>query len=143
VIEVLTRFEDGRMNVVVEGRERFKLLELTSGRSFQTGEVEPLADGEDPAEPASVAQALELFGRLRELTGSDVDPPVAETPQLSYALAGRVELAPAVKQELLQEVSERVRLERVSELLEGAAVTVVRQRRAAERAATNGRVDLG
>ncbi len=143
VVEVLARFEDRRMNVLVEGRERFRLLELTSGRSFHTGEVEPLADGNDPAEPAAVAQALELFGRLRELTGSDVDPPVAETSQLSYALAGRVELAPEVKQELLQEVSERVRLERVSELLEVAAVTVVRQRRAAERAATNGRVDLG
>jgi Lon protease-like protein len=143
VIEVLARFEDGRMNVVVEGRERFRLLELTGGRSFQTGEVEPFSDGFDPAEPASVTQALELFGRLRELTGSNVEVPGAETAQLSYALAGRVELAPDVKQELLQEVSERMRLERVCELLEGAAVSVVHQRRAAERAATNGRVDLG
>ena len=69
--------------------------------------------------------------------------PASETPQLSYALAARVELAPDVKLELLEEVSERVRLERVCELLEGAALTVERQRRAAERAAGNGRVDLG
>jgi hypothetical protein len=45
--------------------------------------------------------------------------------------------------ELLAETSERVRLERVCELLEDAAVIVERQRRAAERAATNGKVDLG
>jgi hypothetical protein len=49
---------------------------------------------------------------------------------------------PEVKLELLSELSERVRLERVCELLEGAAVTVERRRRAAERAATNGKVDL-
>ena len=39
VTDVLERFEDGRLNVVVEGRERFRLVELTTGRAFQTGEV--------------------------------------------------------------------------------------------------------
>jgi Lon protease-like protein len=143
VVEVLARLEDGRMNVLVEGRERFRLLELTRGRSFQTGEVEPFQDDDDPAETGSVERALELFDRLRELTGSDVEPPAADSLQLSYALAARVELAPEAKQQLLQEVSERVRLERVGELLVEAAATVERQRRAAERAATNGKVDLG
>ena len=49
VIQVLARLEDGRMNIVVEGRERFKLLELTGGRSYQTGEVEPFLDEDDPS----------------------------------------------------------------------------------------------
>jgi Lon protease-like protein len=143
VVEVLARLEDGRMNVLVEGRERFRLLELTRGRSFQTGEVEPFVDEDDPAETGSVERALELFDRLRELTGSDVELPSADSVQLSYELAARVELAPEAKQQLLQELSERVRLERVGELLVEAAATVERQRRAAERAATNGKVDLG
>jgi Lon protease-like protein len=143
VVEVLARLEDGRMNVLVEGRERFRLLELTRGRSFQTGEVEPFVDEDDPAETGSVERALELFDRLRELTGSDVELPSADSVQLSYELAARVELASEAKQQLLQEVSERVRLERVGELLVEAAATVERQRRAAERAATNGKVDLG
>jgi ATP-dependent Lon protease len=142
VAEVLTRFDDGRLNIVVEGGERFRLAELTSGRSFQTGVVAPLLDADDPAEPVSVVRARELFGRLRELTGSDVEVPDATDPQLSYALAARVELGAEVKLELLVEVSERIRLERVCELLEGAAVTVQRRRHAAERAATNGRVDF-
>ena len=43
VTEVLDRFDDGRLNVVVEGRERFRLLELTDGRTFQTGLVEPMS----------------------------------------------------------------------------------------------------
>jgi Lon protease-like protein len=131
------------MNVLVEGRERFRLLELTRGRSFQTGEVEPFVDEDDPAETGSVERALELFDPQRELTGSDVELPSADSVQLSYELAARVELASEAKQQLLQEVSERVRLERVGELLVEAAATVERQRRAAERAATNGKVDLG
>lgn len=143
IIEVLAQFEDGRMNIVVEGRDRFRLLELTSGRSFNTGAVSPVVDGDDPPEPDSVERALGLFVRLRELTGSDVEMPEATTEQLSYVLAGRVELAAEIKLELLEEISERVRLERVCELLEGAAVTFERQQRAAERAATNGRVHLG
>jgi Lon protease-like protein len=143
VIEVLTRFDDGRMNIVVEGRERFRLLELTNGDSYDTGETAPVEDADDDPRADTVERARALFGRLRELTGSDVEVPDADTPQLSYALAARVELAMDVKLELLATLSERVRLERVCELLEEAGVSVERQRRAAERAAGNGRVDLG
>ena len=142
VTEVLARFDDGRMNVLVEGRERFKLLSVTSGRAFQTGDVESIVDDDETPAPESVERALELFERLRELTGSEVEAP-EQPPQLSYALAARVELVPQVKQELLQETSERVRLERVCELLDDATASVERQRRAAERAASNGKVDLG
>jgi Lon protease-like protein len=142
VVEVLTRFEDGRLNILVEGGERFRVEELTSGRSFQTGVTTPLLDDDDPAEPNSVDRALELFERLREITGSEVEPPSSDAVQLSFALAARVELEPSVKQGLLQSTSERIRLERVCDLLVEAAATVERHRRAAERAATNGRVDL-
>ncbi|TML46563.1 MAG: hypothetical protein E6G20_10585 [Actinobacteria bacterium] len=137
VIEVLARLEDGRMNV-----ERFRLVELTRGRSFQTGQVEPFADDDDPAAADSVGRALELFNRLRELTGSDVEVPAADSSQLSFELAARVELPAEAKQELLQEASERIRVDRVGELLVDATVTVERQRRAAERAASNGKVDF-
>src|SRR5918997_2836461 len=51
VTEVLDRFDDGRMNIVVEGRDRFRLVELTEGRSFATGVVEPVADVQDAADP--------------------------------------------------------------------------------------------
>ncbi len=142
VLEVLTRFDDGRMNILVEGVERFRVEEITDSRSFQTGLTSPVLDDDDPADDETIEKAIELFGRLKEVTGSDVEVPGADSPQLSYALAARVELDPEVKQALLQDTSERDRLERVCELLVDAAVTVERHRRAAERASTNGRVDL-
>ena len=143
VLEVLTRFEDGRMNILIEGRDRFRLLDLTSGRSFQTGETMPLEDIDHLVDADAEERARALFDRLRELTSSEVQVPEPGTPRLSYLLAARVELAAEAKLELLAETSENVRLERVCELLEEAAVAVERQRIAAERAATNGKVELG
>ena len=140
VTEVLKRFEDGRMNIVVEGRERFRLLELTSGRSFHTGVVEPLEDVPDPADPAEEERALALFKRLVELTGAEVEPPPAEAQQLSFELAGRFEFAAGLKQRLLGLTSERERVHMLAEVLEAAAVAVEREREIAERAAGNGKV---
>jgi Lon protease-like protein len=141
VTEVLERFEDGRMNVVVEGRERFRLLELTGGRSFQTGVVEPLEDVPDPADPADEERALALFRRLVELTGAEVEPPASGAAQLSFELAGRFEVAAGLKQRLLALTSERERVHMLAEVLEAAAVAVAREREIAERAAGNGKVD--
>ena len=144
VVEVLPpEFEDGRMNIVVEGRERFRLVRLTEGRSFQTAEITPVEDTEDAPPEELVERARALFARLAQVTGSEVEIPSGDTPQLSYVLASRVyELANELRLELLAAVSETARLGRVCEVLEEATVSVERQRRAAERAATNGRVDF-
>lgn len=141
VTEVLERFEDGRLNIVVEGRERFRLLELTTGRSFHTGVVEPVADVPDPADPADEERALALFRRLVELTGAQVEGPPRDVPQLSFELAGRFEFAAELKQRLLALTSERERVHMLAEVLEGAATAVEREREIAERAAGNGKVD--
>ena len=142
VTQVLTQFEDGRMNVLVEGGERFRLDELTEGRSFQTGQVTVVEDEEDAADAAAVAEALRVFGMLRDVTGSEVEVPEPGSPQLSYELAGKIELSPGEKLALLREVSERRRMELVQDLLEHAVLAARRVRRAAERATSNGRVDL-
>ena len=142
VVEVTDRFEDGRMNVVVEGGGRFRLVELTDGRSFHTGTIETISDQDDPAPAEEVERGLGLFARLVELTGADVEAPSPELlEQPSFALAARFELAPELKLELLEETSERLRLARLCEILETVAATVERQREISERAQRNGRVE--
>ena len=141
VTEVLERFDDGRLNIVVEGGDRFRLVEVHERETFHTGETEPVVDQLDPADEETKEQALALFRRLVELTGSEVEEPEAEGVQLSFALASRFEFAPPVKQELLQSTSERVRLERLCELLENAVELVARQEEISGRARTNGKVD--
>ncbi len=141
VTEVVERFEDGRLNIVVEGGARFRLLELTEGRSFATGQVEAVDDQDDPADRADVDRVLGLFARLVELTSAEIAVPLPETPELSFTLAGRFDFSVEIKQELLDESSERVRVRRLCELLAIAAETVERQREIAGRAQTNGKVE--
>ncbi len=141
VTEVLHTFEDGRLNVVLEGGERFRLVSLTEGRSFQTGEVEPLDDEPDPSAETDIERALDLFRTLAELTGTEIDPPAPDSEQLSFELAARVALAPELKQELLEGVSEGARLKRVCELLGRAADAVALEREIAARASRNGKVE--
>lgn len=139
VVEVTDRFDDGRLNVVVEGGDRFRLVELTEGRSFHTGTIEPLGDLEnDPPSAEEVERATAVFSRLVQLTGAEVEPPDVESEQPSFSIAARFELAPDLKLELLEETSERQRLGRLCEILESAAASVERQREIAELAQTNG-----
>ncbi len=141
VIEVLQVFDDGRMNVVVEGRERFRLLELTEGRAFLTGEVVPLDDEDDPPSDDDVEQALALFRRLSEAAEADVEEPKEWSPEtLSFELAARIDFGVELRQELLELRSERTRLARLAELMERAIEAIEREREVRERAAGNGKV---
>jgi Lon protease-like protein len=139
VIEVLDRFPDGRLNVVVEGRERFRVVEETSGRSFLTAEVEPVDDAEPAAERAQRERALELYRRLGRVVEQEIEEPDADSHLLSFELAARVDFGPERKQELLELRSEPARLTFVSDLLKQAAEAITLERRLAEASAKNGR----
>lgn len=140
VEQVLETLDEGRMNIVVAGGERFRLLELTSGRSFTTGIVEPVVDEDEPASEADVARALEVFGELAQATESDVDVPDVDSPQLDFELAARVDFAVESKQELLASTSPRARMVKLIELLETALESVRLERSLRERAGQNGKV---
>ena len=143
VVEVTDRYEDGRLDIVVEGGDRFRLVDLTDGRSFHTGTIEPLADDDDPPPQADVDRALAVFRRLVDLTGAEVDVPAEVSGQPSFEIGSRFELAPELKLELLEEPSERRRLVRLCEILETIAAAVERQREVAALAQTNGRARPG
>jgi len=143
VVEVLQVFDDGRMNVIVEGHERFRLRELTSGRIFLTGDVEPVGDEDDEEDAAVSEEALSLFRRLVEAAGGDVDEPEDDAGPLSFQIAARVDFGTEPKQELLELRSEPARLRHLCPLLEAAIEAVQREREIRERAGTNGKVSQG
>jgi len=143
VVEVLQVFDDGRMNVIVEGHERFRLRELTSGRIFLTGDVEPVDDEDDEQDAAVSEEAMALFRRLVEAAGGDVDEPEDDAGPLSFQIAARVDFGTEPKQELLELRSEPARLRHLCPLLEGAIEAVEREREIRERAGMNGKVSQG
>jgi Lon protease-like protein len=139
VLEVIDRFPDGRLNVLVEGRERFRLVSLTSGRSFQTGEVEPVVDEGPPPAEEDVAAAVDSLRRVGELAGSGIEQLDVTSDTPSFELAARVELAPELKQRLLELRSEPERLRTLAALLLRAARSLEAQRERAAVAARNGK----
>jgi Lon protease-like protein len=140
VAEVLEVLDDGRMNVIVEGGDRFRLLELTTGRSFTTGIVAEVEDDDDPADEPDAVRALEVFGQLVELAASDVDTPDPASPTLDWELAARVEFDVDSKQEVLAMTSPRLRMARLVEVLETSLEALRAEQLLRERAGQNGKV---
>jgi Lon protease-like protein len=137
VTEVIDRLDDGRLNVLVEGGERFRVERVTRGRSYMTAEVEPLEDEDDtPGKAAS--RAVGSFRALAALAGAEPEDPDESSTQLSFELAAQVELASEAKQRLLELRSEPDRLELVAELLDDVRTTLIATRELNERAKQNG-----
>ena len=136
--EVLEQFDDGRMNIVVEGGERFSVERLTRGRSFLTAEVAPVEDDGVVPDGGAVGRATASFRALAAAAEADTgDVEDGEAP-LSFRLAAQVELAPEPKQELLELRSEQRRLELVAELLDSVRAVLIATRELGERAKKNG-----
>ena len=140
VTQVLEVLDDGRMNVVVEGGERFRLVELTRGRSFTTGLTEPVADLDEPPADDEVERVIERFAELADVAESDVDVPDASSPSLDFEIAARVDFGVDAKQELLAMTSPRARVKRLIELLDLALESIRLEHILRDRAGKNGKV---
>jgi Lon protease-like protein len=140
VAQVVETLDDGSMNIVVEGGERFRLLELTSGRSFTTATVEPVLDDDEPALEADVERALAVFTELAEVSESDVEIPDPLSPHFDFELAARVDFTVEAKQEVLSMTSPRARMTALVGLLEVALEAVRLELTLRERAGRNGKV---
>jgi len=143
VIEVIEELDDGRLNIVVEGRDRFRLLELSSGRSYATGLVEPVVDDDDAPSPVDTAQALVRFRELAELSETEIETPEPDDPALDFQLAARVDFGIEAKQELLALTSPHARMHRLVGLLEQAIEAVRAEKTMRERAGLNGKFTHG
>jgi Lon protease-like protein len=141
VTEVLERFDDGRMDIVVAGEEPFRVLERFEGEGFPAGEVEAVeVPPADPADDEVATEAREAFAQLVErVSGTELDAAdLAESD--AYAIAARVELPPETKQRLLELRSEDERMRTLGRALGTLLDTLDRSREFAERAKMNGKV---
>jgi Lon protease-like protein len=138
VADVIERFDDGRMNVLVEGVARFRVSRLTRGRSFMTAEVEMIEDEWDEPDPEAVVRATESFRALAAAVEAEPAEPDETSPRLSFELAATVELPVDSKQELLELRSEQARLALLADLLDAALAGLEAARELESRAKQNG-----
>jgi Lon protease-like protein len=139
VSKVLERFDDGRMNVLVEGTTPFRLLKRIDDLPYPAGDIEPLADeqlGPDDAKAIEAARS-----RYADLVADVTDerPDDDTLSQLdAYGMAATLDVALDAKQQLLELRSERARLEQLETLFADALGRIRHAERAAERAQGNG-----
>ena len=136
---LIRRFEDGRLNVIVQGIAPVRLVEETEGRLYFSALVEELEDASATPAPGLVDDVLTRFRALAGLAEGEM-PEAPDGVPLSYAVAGAFELPLEAKQRLLESRDEAERLAMVAELLVAVDKEIEHARMAAHRAGTNGRV---
>jgi Lon protease-like protein len=133
VEDVVERFEDGRLNVVVRGGRRFRVLARGDEPEEPRAFVEELDDG-----PSGESEdARNALAELIAAVGAEAD--AEGVGDGSYAIAAQVELGAPFKQGLLEEDDEGRRLDRLTAELRRLAGRARHVRALAERARGNGR----
>jgi Lon protease-like protein len=139
---------DGRANIVVEGHDRFVLVELVGSEApYAVGRILEFADipefgNELDAIASRVRDLFEVVARAARTLADETDP-VPELPDdpshLSFAIASVIELEGPVRQELLASRSPTARLRRLEQLLSPAVSSLAERADVHKRAKQNGK----
>ena len=138
---VLERFDDGRLNILVEGTAPFRLVRRIEDLPYPAGDIQPLAD--DPEDPDDARAIAAARGRYADLVAEVTDerPDEDTLAQLdAYGMAATLDVGLDAKQQLLELRTERARLEQLDDLFGEALGRIRHAERAAERARGNGSV---
>jgi Lon protease-like protein len=142
VAQVLERMDDGRMNILAQGGQAFRLLRRIDALPYPAGDVELLDDEGPEPDSALGEEARERYAELVEHV-TDERPAAHQLAELdAYGMAATIELAPEPKQALLEERSEDVRLRAVGDLFAVALQRLEKAEVAQETARSNGKVHL-
>ncbi len=140
IVELVERYEDGRLVILVEGSRRFKLNEIMSGKPYYVGDVEYIEEGPEEDVGSLAEECVALLERVvaAATEGSvdiEIEPPYRN---LSFTIAGRIEFDLDTRQQILELATERERLVKVRELLTEVAERLEREQQAREKAQRNG-----
>ena len=128
IMSVTKKYDDGRMDILTRGVERFEVIEVNEDRSFLQAEIAMVQDededegehGGEHGKPTAemVTQAVRLHAEIAKLAGAEPSGPDEHAGNLSFLLAGSLPLDLDFKQSLLATLSEAKRLEAVVGYLE-------------------------
>ena len=122
IMSVTKKYDDGRMDILTRGVERFEVIQVNEDRSFLQAEISVVQDEDEdePGKPATeiVTQAVRLHAEIAKLAGTEPSGPEEHGGNLSFLLAGSLPLDLDFKQSLLSTLSEAKRLEAVVGYLE-------------------------
>jgi Lon protease-like protein len=139
IISVLKKYDDGRLDIVTQGRERFEVVQISQVRAFLQAEVLYLPEEAGGATSEEQAHAIALHAEVMRLAGSrPVDSAEIQEQQLSFHLAGSLPLDLDFKQTLLEVSSEPQRVRAVIGFLEALLPNLRRTVHVRQKAGGNG-----
>ena len=139
VLSVTKRYEDGRMDISAEGRQRFEIAQVNQERSFLQGEVTFFDDEPSLVSSAQKKTVVELHEELFAVLGQTIEIE-HEIPTLSFHLANELPVDLDFKQALLEMKSEAERIETLTEYYRATIPKVEKTLQARQRASGNGHV---
>lgn len=111
IINVVTRYDDGRMDILVEGRRRFRLLEVHTESPYMTAAVEMVSESREAAESELKERAITQHMKLLELAGRTVRPSLyQDVREVSFVMAHNAGLTLRQKQKVLELPTESDRI---------------------------------
>jgi len=111
ICEVVTRYDDGRLDIVASGEQRFRLGTLYDDESYYTADVSLIDDESGPVDRDARERVITQHIKLLELAGRTVRPELYDRVDfLSFTLAQNAALDDSQKQELLERESEAERI---------------------------------
>jgi Lon protease-like protein len=140
IMAVTKQYEDGRMDIVAEGRERFEVMDINTERSFYRAEVLYFVDEPEPPRKEQNARLIEIHSEALALLGATAEAPPADEKELSFLVAGSMPFDLDFKQKLLVMRSEPQRVEALLKYYEGILPSLRRAVKARQKSGGNGHV---
>jgi Lon protease-like protein len=141
ITSVVKKYDDGRMDILSQGRRRFEILEVDQERSYLRAEIIYLEDEPGRATSEEIEHATNLHGEIMKLAGAEAESEQTVDPeQVSFYLASTLPLDLDFKQSLLVMKSEPERIRAVITYLETILPNLRRSVQARKTAGGNGHV---
>jgi ATP-dependent Lon protease len=115
ILEVTSRYDDGRCDILTVGREPFRIVELFPEEPLMRGDVDFLEDRPLPVNSRLSRELVELYETCHTLIFDDYPREPAESTEdrISYRIASRLPMDLLWKQRVLELRSEAERQERL------------------------------
>lgn len=139
IVNVIKRYDDGRLDIATEGKQRFEIMQLNQERSFLQGEVLFFDDEPSQVADADAQTVVQLHEQLFGILGQESQ--VERTlSSISFQLANELPVDLDFKQALLEMKTESERVQTLIEYYKATIPKVERTLRVRERATGNGHV---
>lgn len=115
ILEVVKRYEDGRLDILVVGRDPYRVVNLFTDDSLLAGTVDYLEDKESPIDVQNRNEMIELYEVCHTLLFSGIPANLAQSPSdtLSFAIGAALPFDLLWKQQILELRSEAERQDRL------------------------------